>query len=146
MYPAVWRPPPPRLICYYCGIRGYVARVCRRHQRGERDQYGHFRKEEAYSSYGYRPTFVANAPHHDDTNSSYPYRPMFLPNDSPRFSSPSPSPDRSSNVRSSRRCSPSPFRCYSSPLRPTSQTPGRHITVPLLLVASTSNLSEAWSP
>ncbi|KAK8768634.1 hypothetical protein V5799_017144 [Amblyomma americanum] len=99
MYPAVWRPPPPRPICYYCGIRGHVARVFRRRQRDERNQNGHFRKDETYSSYGYRPACAANGPHHDDTYSSYPYRLTFLPFDHPRFSSPSPSPDRSSNVR-----------------------------------------------
>lgn len=99
-----WRPLPPRPVCFYCGIRGHVTRVCRRRLRDERASYGYVRRDDAYQ---------------------LPPRQYYTDNDLRPSSSPSTSPDRSRTARPSRRRSPSPFRRTSSPLRPPSSASAR---------------------
>lgn len=98
-YHSAWRAPRP--VCYYCGIRGHISRVCRRRQQDERRGYAAFERDEPSRFYH---RYADNV-----------------------FTRRSPSPadfsNTTINTRTSRRRSPSPLRRSVSPLRPVSQLP-----------------------
>lgn len=91
-------PPATRPVCFYCGIRGHIARFCRRRQQDERRGYDIYERDEM------------------SPRTSYPRRAY----QSPTRRSPPPTDlaHVSRNCRESRRRSPSPFRHCVSPLRP----------------------------
>lgn len=93
-----WRSPRP--TCFYCGIRGHIARFCRRRQQDERAGVATDRNN-------FRPP--------------YNYRQRAYPSPPRRFSSPPDSLDVPRSSHTSRRRSPSPYRNRTvSPLRPVS--------------------------
>lgn len=91
-------PPANRPVCYYCGIRGHIARFCRRRQQDERRGYA--------------------ADERDEMGNRHSYRQRFYPSPTRRTQAPLDSSDVPRNSREQRRRSPSPFRRTSSPLRP----------------------------
>lgn len=101
-YYAPWRPPRP--TCFYCGIRGHIARFCRRRQQDERA--GLIPDRTTYRPpYGFRQRAYHSPP-----------RPFLSTPDTQ---------DVPGSSRPSRRRSPSPFRNRSvSPLRPASHAAG----------------------
>lgn len=110
-YYSTWRqtrpePPANRPVCFYCGIRGHIARVCRRRQQDERRGYDLYERDEMSPRFSYRQQAYQS-----------PTR---------RFRPPADSADVPRNTRESRRRSPSPFRRSVSPLRPVVHDDNRH--------------------
>lgn len=102
-YYRTWGPPSPerppnRPVCFYCGIRGHIARFCRRRAQDERRGYDTYERDVTSPRYGYRQRGYQS-----------PTRQTPPPADSPGIQR---------NSRDQRRRSPSPFRRSVSPLRP----------------------------